>query len=103
MFRRSRTMNEKKKKKRLNKEDYSKIKSKEPTLVNIINECKKTISKSEKKLHIELNKANRLKKKTNRIFYKEKFGKDIFFINTIKKDIKKEKRKYISQDNLNIH
>ena len=103
MFRRSRTMNDIKSKKRLNKEDYSKIKSKEPTLVNIINECKKTISKSEKKLHIELNKANRFKKKTNRIFYKEKFGKDIFFINTIKKDIKKEKRKYISQDNLNIH
>ena len=38
MFRRSRTMNDIKSKKRLNKEDYSKIKSKEPTLVNIINE-----------------------------------------------------------------
>lgn len=102
MFRRSRTMNDIKSKNKLNK-DYYKIKNKDPTLINMLKECKKTISKSEKKLHQELCKANRITKKTNRIFYKEKFGKDIPFINTIKKEIKKEKMKYASQDNYYIH
>ena len=91
-FRRSRTMMDINNK--YKKETGSKEKEHKNIIINnILDKCKINLTKSEKKLSIQIKKKERSMKKTDKIFEKQIYGKELLFINTIKKEIKREIKK----------
>lgn len=97
-FRRSRTMID------INNKNKKEISSKEKEhkniiIDNILDKCEKNLTQSEKKFSIQIRKKERSTKKTDKIFEKQKYGKELLFINTIKKDIKKEIKKEKRREN----